>query len=118
MKRGGGVRGAKLDRQLEILNMLSKGWRLTCEKLAFEFGVTRETIRNDLLELSITYPIESFRGNGGGIELGKGYVITGYAMKTSRLKLIVEGLRLLQTQNDDEEIAVLISMLTTKNREE
>ena len=86
MKKG--ERVVKRDRQLEILNMLSKGQCLTCRKLAFEFGVTRATIKNDLLELSVMYLIEGFRGNGGGIELCKGYFITGYAMKTSRLKLI------------------------------
>ena len=48
--------------------------------LAFQYGVTARTIRNDILMLSLEYPIYTAKGNGGGIyvdekfRLGKSYL--------------------------------------------
>ena len=41
----------------------------TVANLAFEFGVTDRTIRNDILTLSLEYPIYTTKGNGGGIHV-------------------------------------------------
>ena len=48
--------------------------------LAFQYGVTERTIRNDIMILSLEYPIYTAKGNGGGIyvdekfRLGKSYL--------------------------------------------
>ena len=50
------------------------------DNLAFEFNVSGRTIRNDILSLSLEYPIYTVQGNGGGIyveedfRLGKSYL--------------------------------------------
>ena len=48
--------------------------------LAFQYGVTARTIRNDIMILSLEYPIYTAQGNGGGVyvderfKLGKAYL--------------------------------------------
>ena len=39
--------------------------------LAFQYGVTERTIRNDIMILSLEYPIYTAQGNGGGIYVDK-----------------------------------------------
>ncbi len=41
--------------------------------LAFQYGVTTRTIRNDILILSLEYPIYTAKGNGGGIYVDKNF---------------------------------------------
>ena len=41
--------------------------------LAFQYGVTERTIRNDIMILSLEYPIYTAQGNGGGIYVDKNY---------------------------------------------
>ena len=41
--------------------------------LAAELGVTDRTIRNDILVLTAEYPLETTRGNGGGVRIADWY---------------------------------------------
>ena len=41
--------------------------------LAFQYGVTERTIRNDIMILSLEYPIYTAQGNGGGIYVDKNF---------------------------------------------
>ena len=41
--------------------------------LAFQYGVTERTIRNDIMTLSLEYPIYTAQGNGGGIYVDKNF---------------------------------------------
>lgn len=62
------------ERRAEILNALVMRRESTAENLAAEFGVTERTIRSDIQELSLTYPIETVQGrHGGGIKMADWY---------------------------------------------
>lgn len=41
--------------------------------MAQEFNVSTRTIRYDIEILTLSYPIETVSGNGGGVKIAKGY---------------------------------------------
>ena len=41
--------------------------------LALELGVTRRTIRSDITALTVDYPLETQRGNGGCVKVADWY---------------------------------------------
>lgn len=61
------------ERRKAILEVMCERRYDTRENLAFEFGVSKRTIENDVLMLSLEYPIYTTRGNGGGIRVAEGY---------------------------------------------
>lgn len=56
-----------LERREQIAERLRLRRRDNVKNLAAEFGVTERTIRYDILTLSMSYPIETARGCGGGV---------------------------------------------------
>ena len=68
------------ERRNAILEVLCMRRVEQINNLAFQFGVTGRTIRNDILMLSLEYPIYTLQGNGGGVyvdekfKLGKAYL--------------------------------------------
>ena len=63
------------ERRQAILEALCIRRHDTRENLAFEFGVSKRTIEYDVLELSLTYPIYTTQGNGGGIHVVDGFYL-------------------------------------------
>lgn len=61
------------ERRAEIIRILSGRRHETMSNLAFELGVTDRTIRNDITALTVDYPLETIRGNGGGVKLANWY---------------------------------------------
>lgn len=57
------------ERRMEIIKVLCRRRQETMENLAEEFGVTSRTIRNDINYLSLSYPLQTIRGNGGGVKV-------------------------------------------------
>ncbi len=55
-----------MDRRQEILEVLRLRRYDTYANLAQEFGVSKETIRHDILALMCSNPIETVRGRHGG----------------------------------------------------
>ena len=104
--------GNKYDRHTNILNILIKGQRVKCSNLAFEFNVSIKTIKKDISELSLHYPINTYPGRYGGIEINKGFAINGYIMKPQDISLIIKALILLYESNPDPEILRLIALLS------
>jgi predicted DNA-binding transcriptional regulator YafY len=45
----------------------------TMTRLATELGVTDRTIRTDITVLTCDYPLETVRGNGGGVHVADWY---------------------------------------------
>lgn len=62
-----------LDRREAILDALCVRRHEQVKSLAAEFGVSERTIRNDLLVLGCSYPVETTRGNGGGVKIADWY---------------------------------------------
>ena len=56
--------------------------------LAFQYGVTERTIRNDIMILSLEYPIYTAQGNGGGIYVDKNFRLGKVFLKSEQQKLL------------------------------
>ena len=61
------------ERRMAILKVLCERRFERVNNLAFEFGVSEWTIRQDVLELSLSYPIYTTQGKGGGVHIIDGY---------------------------------------------
>ena len=62
-----------LSRRQEILNVLMYRRQDTVSNLAFEFHVSKRTIKRDICILSREHSIETYQGHGGGIRVADGY---------------------------------------------
>lgn len=60
-------------RRMEIISILSVKGHATMRELAWEFGVDRRTIMNDVIALSFDYPIYTKPGEGGGVFITENY---------------------------------------------
>lgn len=76
------------ERRNAILEVLCLRRFETVENLAFEFGVTGRTIRNDILMLSLEYPIYTTQGNGGGIHVDEKYRLGKSFLKEEQQELL------------------------------
>ena len=56
--------------------------------LAFQYGVTERTIRNDIMILSLEYPIYTAQGNGGGIYVDKNFRLGRVYLKSEQQELL------------------------------
>lgn len=56
--------------------------------LAFQYGVTERTIRNDIMTLSLEYPIYTAQGNGGGIYVDKNFRLGRVYLKNEQQELL------------------------------
>jgi len=56
-----------LERREQIAEMLRQRKKDTVSNLAVEFGVCDRTIRYDLMAISLSYPISTAKGCGGGV---------------------------------------------------
>lgn len=61
------------ERRMQILEVLCDRRHESIDNLAFEFGVSRRTIRYDIEMLTCSYPIYTTQGNGGGVHVVDGY---------------------------------------------
>ena len=57
------------ERRAEIMRIMVARRQENMQVLAAELGVTDRTIRNDILVLTAEYPLETTRGNGGGVRI-------------------------------------------------
>ena len=97
-----------LERRQAILELLCERRFEKMENLAFEFSVHECTIRRDIQELSLSYPLYTKTGTYGGV-----YVMDGFNLRTKYLNIKQKELleRLKEKLNaDDKEI--LESILT------
>lgn len=62
------------DRQKQLIDLLCQRRSDTVQNLATELGVCERTIRRDIEELTLTYPLETVRGRyGGGVRMADWY---------------------------------------------
>ena len=60
------------ERRMEIIDILSERRKEQVDNLAFELNVTERTIRNDIYELSLSYPIDTKKGKAVACSFRKG----------------------------------------------
>lgn len=61
------------ERRAEIIRIMVARRQESMQVLARELGVSDRTIRNDILVLTAEYPLETVRGNGGGVRIADWY---------------------------------------------
>lgn len=89
-----------IERRMAILEKLCERRFEKINNLAFEFGVSEWTIRQDILELSLSYPIYTKQGKyDGGV-----YVVEGFRMGKTYL-----------TERETDLLEMLASKLTGEN---
>ncbi len=85
------------ERRMAILHILCARRKETIENLAFELDVCRNTIQRDIEILSLSFPIYTSQGVGGGIyvvegfQLGMRYLTKAQCELLERLLGAVEG---------------------------
>ena len=77
--------------------------------LAFQYGVTERTIRNDILILSLEYPIYTAKGNGGGIYVDENFRLGKVFLKSEQQELLERILPWL----DEKDAEVMKSIIKT-----
>ena len=61
------------ERRAEIMRIMVARRQENMQVLASELGVSDRTIRNDIVALTAEYPLETYRGNGGGVRIAEWY---------------------------------------------
>ncbi len=61
------------ERRAEIMRILAARRSETMARLAMELNVTPRTICSDILTLTVDYPLETVRGNGGCVRVAEWY---------------------------------------------
>lgn len=97
------------ERRRDILLVLFQRKKETRENLAFEFGVSKRTIENDILELSRDKPVYTKQGNGGGIYIDEDFVPDMKFFTDIQMEFT---LRLLE-RLEGEDRAIVKSMIET-----
>jgi len=96
------------ERRMEIMEVLCQRRHDTMKNLAFEFGVTERTIRNDISILSLSYPLETIRGRyGGGVKVMDGFFMNRKYLKPEQKDLLER----LSTSLSGEDLSIMNSIL-------
>lgn len=95
------------ERRQEIIEILSDRRFEKIENLMSEFDVSRSTIKRDIEVLSLSYPIYSVSGNGGGICVADGWYSNRRYLKPAQEEL----LNRLKSGLQPEDMQVMESIL-------
>ena len=97
--------------------LLSKG-RVKHNTLAEEFDVSVKTIKEEIYELSAIFPLCTYQGRYGGVEISKSFTIGNRYFQTNEIKIIIRALILLKdSENNNTEIEKILSNLNDINKE-
>ncbi|MBQ6979072.1 MAG: HTH domain-containing protein [Clostridia bacterium] len=101
------------ERRQTLLDILCQRRQETVGNLAYELCVSRNTIINDILILSMTYPIYTQQGRGGGVFIVDGFKL-GMKYLTDKQLALLNKVALLLTEEDDT-ITIQSIIVTFKN---
>ena len=97
-----------IERRQAILEVLCERRFEKIDNLALEFGVHRNTILNDILELSLSYPIHTKTGrHDGGVYIADNYYIGKQYFSDVELQTIIS----LMGKADDDQKKVLSGII-------
>ena len=77
-----------ISRRQEILDVLMRRRQDTVSNLAFEFHVSKRTIKRDICILSRDHSIETKQGHGGGIRIVDGYHIDQHYLSDEQERML------------------------------
>lgn len=95
------------ERRAEIIRIMVARRQESMQVLARELGVSDRTIRNDILVLTTEYPLETVRGNGGGVRIADWYHPHKNILTTEQMTVLQQ----LMSVADDNQKRVLDQML-------
>ncbi len=95
------------ERRAEIIRIMVAKRQESMQVLARELGVTDRTIRADILALTAEYPLETVRGNGGGVRIADWYHPHKNILSREQISVLEQ----LLPQADEEQKRVLDQML-------
>ena len=105
---GGGKAMGPNERRKAIIEVLCKRRHDTMKNLAFEFGVSDRTIRNDITILSLSYPLITTRGRyGGGVSVINNFSLNQKYLKPEQQKLLQK----LSTSLSGDDLILMESIL-------
>ena len=104
---GGERMSSPSERRQELLEVLCRRRRDTYDNLAFEFNVSRRTIRRDIAILMCSYPIETSRGYGGGVKVADGYYLHRRTLNKKQIALLIK----LRVQLEGDDLETINSIL-------
>lgn len=105
-----------LDRRTAILEILSDRRRETYSNLAFELGVSTKTIERDITILSVSAPIFTSKGNGGGVYVADGYRYGNRFLNDTQLALL-EKLSINLNEEDTKTMNSILKTFTKPRKE-
>ena len=76
------------ERRQKILEVLCLRRHDTSIGLAQEFNVSRETIRRDITILTCSYPVETVKGNHGGIRVAEWFHLDRRMLNAEEIALL------------------------------
>lgn len=95
------------ERRAEIMRIMVARRQENMQVLASELGVSDRTIRNDIVALTAEYPLETNRGNGGGVRIAEWYHPHKNIMSQEQISVLEQ----LMEKADDAQKKVLDQML-------
>lgn len=102
----------KIDRLIGILAVLLQSDKMTAPELAERFEVSRRTINRDIETLCRAgIPICTTQGAGGGIHIMEGYKVDSTLLTSKDMKMILAGLRSLDSVSGNNYYAQLMEKL-------
>ena len=104
----------KIDRLMGILSILLQEEKTTAPELAKRFEVSRRTINRDIEALcKAGIPIRTAQGTGGGISIMDGYRIDRTILTSKDMRMILAGLRSLDSVSGSRYYGQLMEKLQT-----
>ena len=94
--------GKKYDRQIELLNLLLRRDRVTIDNISSELGVCVHTVKRDIADLQYHFPVFTYSGRGGGVELNACFSFERHILTSENVKLIKYSLEFLAQSDDNK----------------
>ena len=95
---------------MELLNLLLRCGRTTVCNISDALGVCVHTIKRDIADLQYHFPIFTYAGKGGGVELNPCFSFERYILTRENVNLIKYSLEFL-AQSDDNKSSAAYSLL-------
>ncbi|MFI3167102.1 MAG: HTH domain-containing protein [Bacillota bacterium] len=104
------------ERREKILSDICIRRNESIANLMHEYGVSRSTIIRDIQSLSVSHPIYTIQGNGGGIYVTDGYRLGKQYLKSEQQNLLEELLPTLDCEQAKIMASILKSFAFPKNK--
>ena len=98
---------SQMERQMEILQILSMERQTTARQLAEHFGVCEKTIRRDIETLTLSYPIFPISGIRGGFRVMDGWYASRTYLSKSEEAFLQRLLPGLQPEDQETMMSIL-----------